>query len=167
MECIASPYAQQLDQMFYNVIPLASIESHLKVTNAKQVPADVKITKYVDMIMPLMFETWMELKPTQSKTIDGSPCSSISFDSSIMLKIVMEIIMELYQMVEDTGEDAKQKFMKKYQERFELHFVSYFPYTQDDASKKTPESGGPRCVYQNISIAILFLTFTSRHRQRF
>lgn len=137
------------------------------MTTVKPVASDTKILKYVDMIMPLMFETWMELKPTQSKTIDGNICSSVSHDNSIMLKIVMEIMMELYQMVEDTSEDARLKFFKKYQEKFELHLVSNFPYTQDDSSKKTPESGGGKCVYQNISIAFLYVVFTSKHRQRF
>lgn len=117
--------------------------------------------------MPLMFETWMELKPTQSKTIDGEMCSSMPLDNSVMLRIVMDIIMELYQMVEETSDEAKQKFLKKNQEKFEQHLVASFPYTQDDASKKTPESGGGKCLYQNISIAILFLTFTAKHRQQF
>jgi hypothetical protein len=117
--------------------------------------------------MPLMFETWIELKPSQSKTIDGEMCSSMPLDNSIMLRIVMDIIMELYQMVEETSDEAKQKFLKKNQEKFELHLVSTFPYSQDDASKKTPESGGGKCLYQNISIAILFLTFTAKHRQQF
>lgn len=123
--------------------------------------------KYVDMIMPLMFETWMELKPTQSKTIDGTICSSVSQENSIMLKIVMDIIMELYQMVEDTSEDNRLKFFKRNQEKFELHLVANFPYSQEDSSKKTPESGGAKCVYQNVSIAFLYIVFTSKHKQRF
>lgn len=167
MEFLGNPYAAQIDCFFYNQTPISSIESHLKATTAKTVGSDVKIAKYVDMIMPLMFETWMELKPSQTKTIDGETCSSVSHDNSIMLKVVMEIIMELFQMVEDTSDDAKQKFMKKYQEKLELHIVSTFPYTQDDSSKKTPESGGGKCLYQNLSIAILFIIFTSKHRQRF
>lgn len=119
------------------------------------------------MIMPLMFETWMELKPDQSKTIDGAMCSAMSNDSSVMLKVVMDIILELYLMVEETGEEAKLKFLKKYQERFEQHFVASFPYSQEDSSKKTPESGGAKCLYQNVSIAILFIIFTAMNKQRF
>lgn len=119
------------------------------------------------MIMPLMFETWMELKPAQTKTIDGAMCSSVSHDNSIMLKVVMDIIMELYQMVDETSEDTKLKFMRKWQEKFDLHLVASFSYTQDDSSKKTPESGGGKCVYQNVSIAILYIIFTSKHKQRF
>jgi pre-rRNA-processing protein IPI1 len=137
------------------------------VTTAKHSGSESKILKYSEMIMPLMFETWMELKPTVSKTIDGEMCSSMSLETSIMLRIVMDIIMELYQMVADTGDEAKLKFLNKTQEKFEIHLVQSFPYTQDDASKKTPESGGGKCLYQNISIAILFLTFTARNRQRF
>lgn len=167
MEFLGSPYVQQINTYFYNPIPLSTIENHLKVTALKQTANDVRILKYVDMIMPLMFETWMELKPTQSKTIDGANCSSVSHDTSIMLKIVMDTIMELYQMVEDASDEAKSRFLKKYQERFELQLVANYPYTQDDHSQKTPESGGGKCVYQNVSIAILFLMFSSKHRQRF
>ena len=109
----------------------------------------------------------MELKPTQTRTIDGAICSSATLDSSLMLKVVMDIMMELYQMIDDASEDAKLKFLRKYQEKFELHLVSSFPYTQDDSSKKTPESGGAKCVYQNISIGFLYMIFTSKHKQRF
>lgn len=166
-ECLGSPYSQLLNAHFYNSIPLGAIENHLKVTTAKPIASDVRISKYGDLIMPLMFETWMELKPTQSKTIDGAICSSVSFESSVMLKMVMDIIHELFQMVEDTSEEAKKKFLKKHQERFELHLVATFPYIQDDSSKKTPESGGAKCVYQNATICILFIIFTARDKQRF
>lgn len=167
MEFLGSLYAQQVDWFFYNHIPLSLIENHLKVTTAKPVASDTKILKYADMIMPLMFETWMELKPKQSKSLDGTVCSLVSHDNSIMLKIVMEIIMELHEMIDDTNQDAKLKFFKKYQEKFELHFVANFPYTQEDSSKKTPESGGAKCVYQNLSIAFLYIVFTLKHKQRF
>lgn len=167
MEFLGNPSEAQLDIYFYNQIPITSIENHLKATTAKRVGSDIKISQNVDMIMPLMFETWMEVKPSQTKTLDGATCASVSHEDSITLKVVMDIIMELFQMVENSSDDAKQKFLKKYQEKFELHIVSTFPYAQDDSSKKTPESGGGKCVYQNLSIAILFIVFTSKHRQRF
>jgi len=62
---------------------------------------------------------------------------------------------------------CEAKVLQEVSEKFELHLVSSFPYTQDDSSKKTPESGGAKCTYQNVSIAFLYLVFTSKHKQRF
>lgn len=111
------------------------------------------------MIMPLMFETWIELK--DSKT------SSISFDNSVILKLIMDTIMELYSMIEN-DEIAKQKFFKKYQDRFEKQILSDFPYTTHNfKSNKINNSGGEKCIYQNLTIAVLYLPFAMRNQQRF
>lgn len=168
MEFLGSPFESQVNSHYYHHIPLSYLENLQKVkTTLNHTDSNENIFNYTEMIMPLMFETWMELKPTQTKTIDGTNISSISHDSSIMLKIVMDTIKELYDMVDKVNENARQQFIKKYQEKFELYLVANFPYCQDDSSKKSPESGGEKCLYQNLNIAILFLTFTCKQRQRF
>lgn len=118
--------------------------------------------KHANMIMPLMFETWIELKDSSS-----AETNSITHENSIVLKLIMDIFLELYAMVEN-NEVAKQQFLKKYQDRFEKQVLCRFPYTQNEGIKKAQElSGGEKCVYQNLSISILFLAFATKNPQRF
>lgn len=108
-----------------------------------------------------MFETWVELRdPTLS-----AENNSISHENSIVLKLIMDIILELYSMIEH-HEEAKQQFLKKYQDRFEKQLLINFPYNQN-ANNKRELSGGEKCVYQNLSISILFLAFSTKNQQRF
>lgn len=148
-------------------VPLTSIESHLKSTTSKSPETEVKVLKYCDMIMPLMFETWMEVKPAQTTTLTGELKTSLSHDAAIMMKVVVDIMMELHDMAEETSQDTKVKFLQKNLEKFDQYFVESFPFVQDDSSKKTPESGGAKCLYQNISVSIIYLSFVGKHKQRF
>lgn len=109
----------------------------------------------------------MEVKPNQTSTISGELRTSLNLDASVMLKVVMDIMMELHDMVELASQETKTKFLAKNLEKFDQHLVTPFPYIQDDSSKKTPESGGKNCVYQNLSVGIMYLSFVQRHRQRF
>lgn len=119
--------------------------------------------QHANMIMPLMFETWIELKDSSS-----AETNSITHENSIVLKLIMDIFLELYAMIENS-EIAKQQFLKKYQERFEKQILCRFPYTQNDGTHKKAQelSGGEKCVYQNLSISILFLAFALKNPQRF
>ncbi|XP_070504203.1 testis-expressed protein 10 [Chironomus tepperi] len=122
-----------------------------------------QIARYVHMIMPLMFETWMELKPTNETTHVGS----IPQESAQMLKLIMDIQLELFSMIE-RNINLKQQFLKKYQDSFDKQILSNFPYVQnDDGSKRTQENGGERCIYQNLPIAFMFFQFSLKNQQRF
>lgn len=111
------------------------------------------------MIMPLMFETWVELR-------DSTATNSISNDSSIVLKLVMDVTTELFAFISES-EDAKNQFLSQYQDRFEKQILNNFPYVQNEKGKKTQESGGEKCIYQNLSIANLYLSFSIKNQQRF
>lgn len=109
-----------------------------------------------------MFETWIELKDSSF-----AETNSITHENSIVLKLIMDIFLELYAMIEN-NELAKQQFLKKFQDRFEKQVLSNFPYTQNNGNKKAQElSGGEKCVYQNLSISIIFLAFAMKNPQRF
>lgn len=106
------------------------------------------------MIMPLMFETWIELKNDTS-----NESNSISADDGMILELILQIILELYGMIE-SDDETKFQFLKRYQDRFDKIILCRFPYTQNI-------NGEENCVYQNLSIAILFLHFLVRNQQRF
>lgn len=111
------------------------------------------------MIMPLMFETWLELK-------DATATNSISNESSIVLKLVMDVTSELFAFIRES-DDAKNQFLSQYQDRFEKQILMNFPYVQNEKGKKAQDSGGEKCIYQNLAIANLYLSFSIKNQQRF
>lgn len=144
-------------------LTLSSLEN-FKTSAFKENNSNESNMKYIHMIMPLMFETWMEMKPEdESKLIS---ISMISQENAVMLKLIMDIIMELFNMIEPNV-GLNQQFLKKYQDSFEKQFMIKFPYTQNDSSKRSTESGGERCIYQNLSIAVMYLNFSMKNQQRF
>lgn len=137
----------------------ASITISLKNDNKMNNSQSSSAKKYINMIMPLMFETWLELR-------DSTATNSISNDSSIVLKLVMDVISELFAFISE-NEDAKNQFLSQYQDRFEKQILNNFPYVQNEKGKKSQESGGEKCIYQNLSIANLYLSFSIKNQQRF
>lgn len=63
--------------------------------------------------MPLMFETWMEVKPAQTTTLTGELKTFLTHDAAIMKKFVVDIMMKLHNMAEETSQDTKVKFLQK------------------------------------------------------
>ncbi|KAL7020118.1 hypothetical protein ACKWTF_011377 [Chironomus riparius] len=161
-EFICNPYERRnIATMDINMPTLDRSDNFTKTLNKHE--SSDQIAKYVHMIMPLMFETWMELKPTNETTHVGS----IPQDSAQMLKLIMDIQIELFNMIEGNV-NLKQQFLKKYQDSFDKQILSNFPYVQnDDGTKRTQDNGGERCIYQNLSIALMYFQFSMRNQQRF
>lgn len=165
---LMNPYAKSMDTFFYQQTSLSNIENQQRVSSsANNKDEKQKIRSYIEMIMPLMFETWMEIKPDVSKIIDGENTSFITNESSLLLKTIMDIISELFNMAGESNE----QFIRSHNNKFEMYFLSQFPYCQDvsglSGSKTALESGGDKCVYQNLTIANLYLAFVLKHKQRF
>lgn len=118
-----------------------------------------QLSKYIHMIMPLMFETWMEMRPASN--------NSITQESAVMLKVIMDIQIELLSMI-SKNDVLKQQFLKKYQDNYDKLLMSNFPYVQNtEGGKRGQESGGEKCIYQNLCIAIIYHLFSLRNHSRF
>lgn len=105
-----------------------------------------KIQKYIDLLMPLLFETWMEVRPTKlnsSKSTvlgfnDEDVC--ISNEAAAALKTTMEIIEQLLELIklcdhDVNGDDLIKWFRRKYSQEFFAQFLNGFPYQQIDGFK--------------------------------
>lgn len=104
-----------------------------------------KIRKYVELLMPLLFETWMEVRPAKLNStksnadfIDEDVC--ISNEAAFTLKTTVEIIEQLLELIhmcdEDVNNDDLVKwFRKKYSQEFLNQFLVGFPYQQIDGFK--------------------------------
>lgn len=107
-----------------------------------------KIQKYIDLLMPLLFETWMEVRPPQLNS--SKPMASgfddedvcISNEAAAALKTIMEIIEQLLELIklcdhDVNGDDLIKWFRRKYSQEFFTLFLNGFPYQQGDGFKGT------------------------------
>lgn len=104
-----------------------------------------KIQRYVELLMPLLFETWMEVRPAKLNSTkstadfdDEEVC--ISNEAAFTLKSIVEIIEQLLELIQmcdlDVNNDDLTKwFRKKYGQDFSAQFLNGFPYHQIDGFK--------------------------------
>lgn len=107
-----------------------------------------KIQKYVEHLMPLLFETWMEVRPpklnsTKSTADFDDEDVCISNEAAFTLKTTIEIIEQLLELIQICDEDVNNGdlikwFRKKYSHEFSIQFLNGFPYHQIDGFKGKP-----------------------------
>lgn len=107
-----------------------------------------KIQKYIDLLMPLLFETWMEVRPAKlngskskiASDFDDDEDICLSNEAAATLKTTIEIIeqlLELIKLFDDdvNGDDLIKWFRRKYSQEFFNQFLNGFPYQQLDGFK--------------------------------
>ncbi|KAG5672718.1 hypothetical protein PVAND_002819 [Polypedilum vanderplanki] len=161
-----------LGNPFVNLTTVSNVSLSMIENNSKKVTAEYDndinektMDKYIHTIMPLMFEIWIELVGTDK----NASASIITQENALILKSIMDIIIELFSMIESQNA-LKLQFLKKYQDNFDKHLITHFPYLQTgiNSNKKVAvDSGGDKCIYQNLSIAILFFNFGTKNHSRF
>lgn len=132
-----------------------------------------RIQHYVELLMPLMFETWMEVRPANF----GSEYNEdlvLSNEGAHTLKTILEIVERLHQLIgawdaQMNNSDLNDWFRLSYARDFATQIFVGFPYAQADGYKgskrkakgvptdaEVQAAGGARCYSQNFSIAYLF-----------
>lgn len=106
-----------------------------------------RIQRYVELLMPLLFETWMEVRPAKLNATQASADFDedeifISNDAAFTLKIILEIIDQLLELVHMYNQDVNnndllERFQTKYGQEFCHQFLRGFPYHQGDGFKGT------------------------------
>lgn len=132
-----------------------------------------RIQHYVELLMPLMFETWMEVRPSNFGT-EYNEDLLLSNEAAHTLKTILEIVERLYQLIgawdaQMNNADLSDWFRMAYAREFAAQIFVGFPYAQGDGYKgskrkakgvptdaEVQASGGARCYAQNFSIAYLF-----------
>ncbi|XP_031640841.1 testis-expressed protein 10 [Contarinia nasturtii] len=145
-----------------------------------------KFQKYVEILMPLLFETWMEARPASNSKkstaefINEDVC--ISNEAAFTLKFTIEIIEQLLEFIQMCDHDVNNDdlikwFRKRYSQEFSNQFLNEFPYRQTDGFKGSKrkskgmateqdvfEAGGQKCIQQNLNIAFVFWTLSKNSR---
>lgn len=129
------PITHYQSTYFYQEQSLAYLESQNNALNFepkensnKELDDNKKIQNYAEMIVPLLFETWLEMKPSEDQNSKSS--SLISNEAAYMLKIIMDIMIQLWSMIE-RNEVNRNWFIETYSESFSNYLLGKFPYFQN------------------------------------
>lgn len=98
-----------------------------------------RIQHYTKLLMPLMFESWMEVRPHQFGQ-EYSADMVISNEAAHTLKTILEIIERIYDLIQirDTdvnNQDLSEWFCATYNTDFCTQIFVAFPYVQADGYK--------------------------------
>lgn len=105
-----------------------------------------RIKMYAELLMPLLFETWMEVRPASlnnaSKLGVVDDDVHVSNEAAFTLKATLEIIEKLHELMiywddEVNNTDLTDWFRNTYNKDFSQQFLLGFPYLQGDGFKGT------------------------------
>lgn len=127
-----------------------------------------KIQSYVELTMPLMIETWLEVRPS-AEQIEATG-TTITTDAAYTLKLLIQVIQQLHALIELWCEEVKNDelsvwFKEKFSNDFQQHFLSSgFPFNQIDHAKRSSKgaerdltrAGGVKCFIQNLMICNIY-----------
>ncbi|CAK1585263.1 unnamed protein product [Parnassius mnemosyne] len=128
-----------------------------------------KFASYVETLMPLLFEIWLEACPNIKayKSIE----TVITEDSAILLKHTLEVISLLWKLVKHFNKKYPSSmiqniFTQKYRSLFSQHFVASFPYVTNIRSRLPKNTDlpfedvitDPKLVTENLEICYLYIT---------
>ncbi|KAG4067129.1 hypothetical protein HA402_000120 [Bradysia odoriphaga] len=138
-----------------------------RTTSPQQMDEQESIQKYAELLIPLIIETWMEVRPPNAEP-------DISNEAAFTLKICLEIVEKIHELIslwckEENNDSLMLWFRENFNKDLCTNFMSGFPYKQNEGcstskrkSKGAPterdvhESGGSRCYQQNLNLSILF-----------
>ncbi|XP_075975516.1 testis-expressed protein 10 homolog [Anticarsia gemmatalis] len=127
-----------------------------------------KFKEYVDTLMPLLFETWLEVCPNvnSEKNIE----TVVSEDAASLLKHTLEVISLIWNLIKhfnskNPTSNILNIFSQKYRQPYTQHFVNSFPYVTNIRSKQRNTANSPfentitdpKLVEQNLEICYLFI----------
>lgn len=101
----------------------------------------IRIRTYAELLLPLLFETWMEVRPAglnnTSKMNFADDDMHITNEAAVTLKTILVVIERLYELMaiwdgEVNNTDLTEWFRNGYSKDFSAQFLIGFPYQQGD-----------------------------------
>ncbi|KAJ8716555.1 hypothetical protein PYW07_003182 [Mythimna separata] len=126
-----------------------------------------KFKEYTDTLMPLLFETWLEVCPSVSS--EKSTETVISEDAALLLKHTLEVISLIWSIVKhfnmkNPSSNIQNAFSQKFRQPYLQHFVNAFPYVTNIRTKQRSANAqlgetitDPKLVTQNLEICQVFI----------
>lgn len=104
-----------------------------------------RIRMHAELLMPLLFETWMEVRPAnvrnENSSFDNDDADVLlSNEAAYTLKTIIDVICQLLELMklwnkEVNNADLTEWFRKNYGQQFCSLFMAGFPYSQSDGFK--------------------------------
>lgn len=129
------------------------------------------LQSYIESLMPLMFDTWIEVCP---RKISSEAKVSISDEAASLLKCVTGIIqsiIELLELLESEKETLLYSswFKNKYQKLFTENLLLEFPYIQEKCRSNLRknqitniQNSFNECLEENFNLSYIYVWFTTK-----
>lgn len=152
----------------YTQICHVSSSSATTLQDTTPIDEGQKFTEYFDTLMPLLFETWVEICPLSN--CKRSLETVVSEDAALLLTHILEVIVVMLVITKHFDHkhpnlNMKKQFSQKYYMLFQKHFINYFPYV---AHLKSRQRGGndsqledtikdTKLMRQNLALCQLYI----------
>lgn len=131
-----------------------------------QIDEIVKFREYIDTLMPLLFETWIEASPNSRS--DRNMETVVTEDAALLLKHLLEVVTTIWDLVKYYNQKAPSSkiesfFCQKFKNLFTHNFCNSFPYVTNIRSKQASADNSediitdPKLVKENLQICYLFI----------
>lgn len=152
----------------YISVSFVSCFSSKNLQDTVQLDEVEKFKEYIKTLMPLLFETWLEVCP--NVTTEKNTETVVSEDAAILLRHTIEVISLLWEIVQyfdrkNPSSKIVQIFCQSYRQQFNQHFIHAFPFVTNIRSKQAKASNSPfedvitdpKLVLENLQICHLFI----------
>ncbi|KAF7412027.1 hypothetical protein HZH66_000923 [Vespula vulgaris] len=165
------PFYRQVDIQDYK-INFESITNLRNDTNERSLDV-AEFIKYISVLIPLMFDSWIEVCPEERTVTSKISGTIISSETSILLKhivIIIQLITEYIDILDYNDHiNTKMWFTNSFQNVYTKKLFSKFPYTKTktvEKFRKRQEDFSSlemteKCLEQNLGICQIYTWFTS------
>lgn len=113
-----------------NCVLPSVFDKRTRTTGPQQLDEQESIQKYAELLIPLIIETWMEVRPSNSEP-------DISNEAAFTLKISLEIVDKIHELIllwckEENNDTLILWFRENWNKEFCSNFMSGFPYKQSE-----------------------------------
>ncbi|OXU28243.1 hypothetical protein TSAR_010769 [Trichomalopsis sarcophagae] len=149
-------------------INVTTTHSYSKINKSLDLEA---LQNYIDLLMPLMFDSWIEVSPkSQNSSYVQLP---ISEEAACLLRCITSIIQSIIEYLEllekDNGTVTSSTWFKsKYQNVFIKNLLQDFPYVQQKSGSRAKKSqveitisSSGDCLEQNLTLSYIYIWFTT------
>ncbi|XP_019531719.2 testis-expressed protein 10 homolog [Aedes albopictus] len=144
-----------------------------------QIDEGRKLKTYVQMLMPLLFESWLEVRPTSG---GGETAEHVlSHEAATTLGLLLDIAIQLWELVviygrETNNSDMTRWFRDQYAEDFCNHILKGFPFYQSPgagagkggrsamADETKERNVDEKCYQQNFNICYFYCCLNENFR---
>lgn len=136
-----------------------------------------ELMRYVELLMPLMFDSWIEVCPDEKSS--GSCAFPISTEALDLLKAIVEIMQTIIECIDalhaECDANIRSRFKTNFENAFAKNLISRFPYSSLEATGSFVSSMRNRkrqrdfsidesydvCLGHNLMVCQIFVWLTS------